>query len=106
MAEALEKFKEDHKDEIAAYEEYVEYQRKKNSEEYGEEQGSNQDEDEEKEPPQLPVFNEKEVDDKFDEENPEIEIPEVKADLHYNDWVLSEEEVAKLIDDYWSGKPE
>lgn len=41
LIEALEKFNDEHRDEILAYEEYQEEQRKKNSEEYGEEQGSN-----------------------------------------------------------------
>lgn len=41
LLESIEKFNEDHKDEITAYEEYQEMQRKKNNEEYGEEQGSN-----------------------------------------------------------------
>lgn len=80
--------------------------KRKENEEYGEEAGSNQDEEEDKEPPTKPVFNEKEVMDKFDEENPEIEIPAEVVDQVHNDWVLTEEEEAKLVDDYWAGKPE
>jgi hypothetical protein len=52
----------------------------------------------------MPVFNEKEYADKFDEDNPEIVIPPVVIDEVHNDWVLTEEEEAKLIDDYWMGK--
>ena len=52
----------------------------------------------------MPVFQEKEYADKFDEENPEIEIPPVVVDEVHNDWILTEEEEAKLIDDYWIGK--
>lgn len=52
----------------------------------------------------LPVFNEKECQEKFDEENPEVEIPAEVIDEVYNDWVLTEEEELKLIEDFWTGK--
>ena len=41
---------------------------------------------------------------KFDEENPEIEIPDEVVDDIDNDWVLSEEEEAQLVTDYWASK--
>jgi hypothetical protein len=44
------------------------------------------------EPPELPVFNLQEVCDKFDDENPPIEIPDEVVDDIDNDWVLTEEE--------------
>jgi hypothetical protein len=80
--------------------------RKKENDEYGEEAGSANEDDEEKEPPVKPLFNEKEVMDKFDEDNPEIEIPPEVVDSINNDWTLSEEEEQKLVEDYWAGKPE
>ena len=106
LLESIEKFNEEHKDEIIAYEEYQEMLRKKENDEYGEEAGSANEEDEEKEPPVKPLFNEKEVMDKFDEDNPEIEIPPEVVDSINNDWTLSEEEEQKLVEDYWAGKPE
>ena len=78
---------------------------KKNSEEYGEEQGSGEEgETEAKEPPVLPEFNEEETLEKFDDENAEIEIPDEVIDDVYNDWVLSEDEEAQLVNDYWASK--
>lgn len=44
--------------------------------------------------------------DKFDEENPEIEIPPEVVDQVHNDWVMTEDEEQKLVEDYWAGKPE
>jgi len=47
--------------------------------------------------PTLPEFDSKETEEKFDQENPEIEIPaEVVTELD-NDWVLTEFEVDTLI---------
>jgi hypothetical protein len=81
-------------------------QQKKASEEYGEERGSDQEEDEDKEPPVKPVFNEKDVMEAFDAENPEVEIPAEVQDQVNNDWVLTEEDETKLIDDYLLTKHE
>ena len=52
----------------------------------------------------MPLFNQKEAADKFDEDNPEVEIPPEVVDEIQNDWVLTEEEESKLIEDYWTGK--
>ena len=52
----------------------------------------------------MPLFNQKEAADKFDEDNPEVEIPPEVVDEIHNDWVLTEEEESKLIEDYWTGK--
>ena len=41
---------------------------------------------------------------KFDDENAEIEIPDEVIDDVYNDWVLSEDEEAQLVNDYWASK--
>jgi hypothetical protein len=47
-----------------------------------------------------PEFNSKEVEEKFDTENPEIEIPPEVVVEHDNDWVLSEHEVEAHITQY------
>lgn len=106
LTEALEKFQEEHKEDILAYNEYVSKQQKKASEEYGEERGSDQEEDEDKEPPVKPDFNERDVMEAFDAENPEVEIPAEVHDQVNNDWVLTEEEEAKLIEEYLATKHE
>jgi len=73
----------------------VEVQKEKAEQDYASE---DEDEDAEaKEPPQKPIFEEQEHFDKFDEENPPIEIPEeipVEVD---NDWPMNEEEEEALI---------
>lgn len=43
---------------------------------------------------------------RFDEENLEVVIPEEVNDQNHNDWVLSEEEEQKIIDDFFAAKPE
>lgn len=66
-------------------------------------------EDEEKankEPPVLPVFDPSETIQKFDEENPEIEIPNEIVDEIDNDWVLDEGETEAVIATYWSARGE
>jgi len=62
--------------------------------------------EEEKEPPIKPEFNEEEILQKFDDDFPEIEIPNEVIAQANNDWILTEEEEAKLIEDYLAGKPE
>ena len=106
LIDMQEKFNEDHREEIEAFERFQEDKKLKESEEYGEEAddgedayaGANQ------EPPVMPVFDQKEAQDKFDDENPEIVIPpEVKHDID-NDWVLTEDEEQDHIAQYWAAK--
>lgn len=85
---------------------WEEAKRKKEEDEYGEEAGSAAEEVEEKEPPVKPEYNEAEMLAKFDDDFPEIVIPPEVVDMVHNDWVLGEDEEAKLIDEYWQGKPE
>lgn len=105
LAEAADKFNEEHKEDIIAYQEYMAKQTKKDGEEYGDERGSDVEEEDEKEPPVNPVFNEKDAEEAFDSENPEIEIPDEAEDQVNNDWVLTEEEEARLIEEYLGSKP-
>ena len=72
---------------------------------YGEEAASEGEEGEEQEePPTLPEFNESEAAERFDDENPEVEIPDEIVDDINNDWVLTEEENEALIAKYFADK--
>lgn len=48
------------------------------------------------------MFTPDESAEKFDEETPEIEIPEEVADDIDNDWVLDEAACAEIIAAYWA----
>jgi hypothetical protein len=52
----------------------------------------------------LPVFDPRETLEKFDEENPDIEIPSEIVDDIDNDWVLDETEAEVVIAAYWSAR--
>jgi hypothetical protein len=52
------------------------------------------------------VFQLQEVSEKFDDENPPIEIPDLVEDDIDNDWVLTEEEQDAIIAAYWTAKGE
>lgn len=52
------------------------------------------------------MFNEEEYLEKFDEEFPDIFIPDEVVDDIDNDWVFTEEEEAEAIDKYWSTREE
>jgi hypothetical protein len=52
------------------------------------------------EPPTMPEFNREEVQEKFDDEFPEIEIPEPVEDEIDNDWVMEPEEWDAIINNY------
>jgi len=54
--------------------------------------------------PTQPVFNSQETEEKFDSENPEIQIPEPVVNEEDNDWVLSEFELEQLIMQYLEKK--
>lgn len=103
LAEAHERFLEDHREELAAYEEYQAQLAKREAQEYGDE-APQQSEEEEKEPPVKPEYNEHETIARFDEEHPEVEIPPEVVEPIHNDWVLTEEEEHRLIDEYWGIK--
>ena len=76
----------------------MEEQKRLEEQDYGDEKGS-EDEDEKanQEPPTLPVFNKEEAMEKFDDDNPPIEIPPDAEDDINNDWVLEEDAEAELI---------
>jgi hypothetical protein len=102
LAEAMEKFKEDNREQIETFEKYEEAERIKREQEYGEEEGSEDEEAEAKEVPTMPDFAQhtQDTEEKFDDEFPEIEIPEEVAEQIDNDWVLSEEDLEALIGNY------
>lgn len=105
LEESRTKFKEDNADQIEAYNKYIADKQAKEAQEYGEEQASeNEDEAEQEEPPTLPEFDEAEAGEKFDEENPEVEIPDEIIDDINNDWVLDEAETEALIAKYFADK--
>ena len=105
LTEAKQKFEDDHADEIKAYNKWKDEQDAKAAQEYGEEAASDGEEGEDaQEPPTLPEFDEAEACEKFDEENPEVEIPPEIVDDINNDWVLTEEENEALIAKYFADK--
>lgn len=52
----------------------------------------------------MPEFDREEVEAKFDEENPPIDIPPETEDVCNNDWVLTEEEEAEQINGFNQAK--
>jgi len=54
----------------------------------------------------MPEFNQQEMEEKFDDEFNEIEIPEEVVDEVFNDWDLTEEEWDTLITNYNQAKGE
>jgi len=90
IKDAEEQFMADHEADFTAYDTYVADQKRKENEEYDDE--SEEEGAEEKEIPTKPEFNAKEVEDKFDEENPDVEIPAEVAIQKDNDWALHEED--------------
>jgi hypothetical protein len=54
----------------------------------------------------MPEFNREEMEERFDEEFPEIEIPEEVEDEVDNDWVLAEDEWETLLNNYTAQKGE
>jgi len=70
LNEALEKFKDDNKEQIESYEKFEEEEKIKKEQEYGEEEASEDEDAENKEPPTMPDFDNhgKEMEEKFDDE--------------------------------------
>ena len=85
-------FNEVNKEDIETYNKWKEEQERLAEQDYGEEKGS-EDEDEKAnaEPPSLPEFDKEEMEEKFDDENPPIDIPPEAEDDINNDWVLEED---------------
>lgn len=97
-------FNEANKEDIDAYRAWEEEQNRLAEQEYGEEKGSeDEDADNQKEPPVLPEFDKKEMEEKFDEENPEVEIPPDAEDDINNDWLLDEDEALAEIEKFNNG---
>ena len=105
LEESKQKFNEDNADQIEAYNKYTAEKKSKDAQMYGDEAASEgEDGEEQEEPPTLPEFNETEACERFDEENPEVEIPDEIVDDVNNDWVLTEEENDALIAKYFADK--
>jgi len=87
---------DENKDAIEAYETYM---RRKDGggDDYGEEGEEEEVEVKPTEAPVLPLFDEKEFLEKWDEENPEIKIADVTEDDKDNDWLLAPEEKEDIL---------
>jgi len=107
LADGKEKFQDDHREEIEAYQKWQEEQANKEEgkDGYGDEEAESESQANQ-EPPVLPVFNEEEYLEKFDEEFPDIFIPDEVIDDIDNDWVFTEEEEAEAIEKYWASREE
>jgi len=106
LNEAQDKFKEDNRDQIEAFEKWEEEERVKAAQEYGEELDDEEEDAENKEPPTMPEFNQLEMEEKFDDEFNEIVIPDEVVDEIDNDWVMESEEWDTLITNYNNAKGE
>ena len=104
LKEAKEKFAEDNKDDIEAYNAYIKM-KEGGGDEYNEEEDEEA-EEKNKEPPKLPEFNEEEFLAKFDEEFPEIVIMDQTDNDIDNDWILTEEEYDAEVQKFWSTRQE
>jgi len=96
IQEAKDQFNNDHAADYEAYEKYEEEQKKKAEDEYGSE-GDDSDK-EEVVAPEKPEFESKDCEEKFDEDNPEVEIPEEVPVEVDQDWDIDETEQQQLID--------
>ena len=90
LEDAQEQFNVDHAADFDAYDNYVAEQQRKANDEYGSEE--EEEEGEPKEAPVKPEFESKEHEEKFDEDNPEVEIPAEVPEEMDNDWDLAEED--------------
>lgn len=102
LEEAKNKFQEENKDEIDAYNEWKSKQ-EGGADDYAEEEDEEEGE-KDKEPPKLPEFNSEDFLEKFDEEFPEVVINENTTDDIDNDWVLTEEEIEAEISKFWAAR--
>lgn len=96
IQEARDQFNTDHAADYEAFEKHLEELKRKEEDEYGSEDEDSQ--KEEVEPPTKPEYDPKEVEEKFDEDNPEIEIPEEVPVEVDQDWDIDETEQQQLID--------
>ena len=103
MTEQEETYYKDHEEEMKIYLDWEAKQKDKGDSEYEDEE-EDEEKDEEKEPPKKPVFEPKEHEDSFDGDHPVIEIPNEVPEEFDNDWVLSEEEVSLMVEQYWEVK--
>ena len=104
MLDKEAEFQEQNKDDIEAYNKWDEEQKRLADQAYGEEAGSEEEEKENQEPPVMPEFDKQEMEEKFDDENPPIEIPPEQEDDINNDWVLEEDQETELVNAFIAAK--
>ena len=80
---------------MEAYKKWKDDKDRIHNDSYGTEVGSEEENQEEQEPPILPEFDREEAEMKFDDENPDIEVPEDSEPDVNNDWVLDEDQEAE-----------
>lgn len=103
IEEAEELFKTEHAADQEAYDAYVQKQKELAEEEYADE-SEGEEGAEKAEPPVEPKFEAAEHFEKFDEDNPPIEIPaEIPVQVD-NDWPMTEEEEEQNIAAFWATK--
>lgn len=101
LTEAREKFNTDNEALIETCNKYAALQAKR---EAGEEIDAAGEELLAQDPPVAPILNMKEFEDKFDSENPEIEIPDEVKHESDNDWLLDETQLEAHITAYFEKK--
>lgn len=74
----------------------------RDSQEYGEELDEEEEAKMNADPPEMPKFEPEEIIEKFDSEVELIEIPAEITDDVNNDWKVDEEEIEKIIVEYWN----
>jgi hypothetical protein len=106
VAEAEEKFKDEHRDEIEAVVKFEQMEKEKENDDYGEEEEDEEKEKVLKEKPVMPEFNLQEYIDHWEEENPKIAVLDLEEADKDMDWDLTEEDEEALIDGYFKSKAE
>ncbi len=97
-----ERFKESNRENFEAFEKQQAELEAKAAQEYGEEIDDEGSQKEEVELIVLNTWDKNEAEAKFDEENPQVEIPEPIEDDIDNDWILTEDELEAQIATFWS----
>lgn len=102
MTAEEERFKESNRENFEAFEKQQAELEEKAAQEYGEEIDDEGSQKEEVELIVLNTWDKNEAEAKFDEENPQVEIPEPIEDDIDNDWILTEDELEAQIATFWS----
>ena len=103
LADAEEQYYKDHEAQMEEFNTWEQANKAKDNEEYASEDEDDENK-EDKEPPLKPEFAPADCEEKFDDENPVVEIPDEIPDEIDKDWVMSEDEIADLITKFWAEK--